>query len=76
MENEIYIKHLEGANKRLFQKNSELKDFVERVFECSQELSDAVLSYGLDGDSDALHKKSFVISNRLTVYLDEVKNGC
>lgn len=76
MENEIYIKHLEGANKRLFQKNSELRDFVERVSGCSQKLSEAVIDYGLDGNPDALHKKAFVISNELIVCLEEVKNGC
>jgi len=75
MENEIYIQYIEKANKRLFQENCELKSFVERVLECSQELSTAILDYGLDGNSDNLHKKAFVVSNKLIVCLDEVKNG-
>ena len=75
MENEANVKYIEEANKRLFQENCELKEFVERVSECSQELFDSALSYGLDGNPDDLHKKVFVISNKLTVYLEGIRNG-
>lgn len=76
MENESYIQFLETVNKKLFQENCSLKNFKDKVLECSQELSNTVLGYGLDGNSDALQKKVFIISNKLTVCLEEVKNGC